>query len=258
MGRWRLGRAFCGLAFAMLALAACPARAAEPDGGPPGFFDPVVTTTPGITREVDVLFQHIRGSDGQLTQLSARLQYPVLSWLQFILEVPGVLGEPDAGATRGGVGDVLVGGQALVWVPRDWPAEVDVGIEVTLPTGSSKVLAGSTAVRPFAVAGTKLGPIDLIGSLSYQWVVGGPFARTELFQATLAVGYPFAQVAPFIELTLLKPVRGTDDLRPQVAVVPGIEVFLPWSMTFSAGVEIALGPGRLFDQRVLGFLKLPF
>jgi hypothetical protein len=41
-------------------------------------------------------------------------------------------------------------------------------------------------------------------------------------------------------------------------VVPGFEIFLPRSITLSIGVQLPLGRARAFDQRVLGFLKLPF
>ncbi len=247
-----------GFALAVVALSGAPARAAEAEAEPLAFFDAVVSVSPGISREVGVLFDHVRASDGRLTQLSVRLQYPLLPWLQVFLEVPGILQEPSVGATTAGAGDIVLGAQALVWAPREWPAEIDAGLELTLPSGGDRVLAGTTAVRPFLTAGTKLGPVDVLGNLSYQWLVGGPAEGTELFQATLAVGYPFRWVAPFIELTLLKPVRGADDLRPQVAVVPGIELFLPWNLSLSAAVQVPLGPQRLFDQRVLAFLKWPF
>ena len=82
----------------------------------------------------------------------------------------------------------MLAGQAMVWTPRTWPAEINLGLELTLPTGSSNVLTGSTALRPFAAAGTKLGPFDLIGNLSYQWVLGGPAAYSELFRFSLAGG----------------------------------------------------------------------
>jgi hypothetical protein len=258
MRRRHLAMSCGGFALAVLVLPGAPAQAEDPGAGPPAFFDAVVTVSPGINREVGVLFDHARASDGRLTQLSVRLQYPLLSWLQVALEVPGILQDPRSEAVTAGAGDIVLGAQALLWAPRDWPAEIDIGLELTLPTGGESVLAGSTAVRAFVAAGTKLGPVDVLGNLSYQWLVGGPFAATELFQATIAVGYPFRWVAPFLEMTLLKPVRGPDDLRPQVAVVPGIEAFLPWNLSLSAGVQVPLGPQRLFDQRILAFLKWPF
>ena len=107
-------------------------------------------------------------------------------------------------------------------------------------------------------AGTKLGPIDVLGNLSYQWIVHGPATGTDLFQASFAVGYPFRAVVPFAELTVLKPVRGAGDLSHQFAVVPGIEVHLPRQMSLSVGVQISLGPQHFFDQRVLGLFKWPF
>jgi hypothetical protein len=100
---------------------------------------------------------------------------------------------------------------------------------------------------------------DLVGNnLSYLWGLDGPIDGAEVFQVAVAIGYPVRSIVPFAEVTLLKPVRGTDDLRPQVAAVPGLEIFLPGNLSLSIGVQLPLGPARAFDQRVLGFLKWPF
>lgn len=249
----------CALAVAIYGPSGIAPVVAEPTAGdPPEFFDPLATITPGITREVGLLFDHIRGADGRLTVPSMRLQLPVLTWLQLSLEMPVVVFEPSDGPASVGAGDLLLTGQAMVWVPRAWPAEVDLGLELTLPSGSSNVLAGSTALRPFAAAGTKLGSFDVIGNLSYQWGFDGPLASSQLFQVTVATGYRVRWIAPFAELTLLKPVRGPDDRRPQVSVLPGVELFLPWRLSLSVGVQLPLGPARFFEQRVLGFLKWQF
>jgi len=242
----------------LLAMAGAPAHAAEPRAGAPSFFDAVVSISPGISREIDVLLDHV-DADGRLTQLSVRFQYPVLAWLQVALEVPALIRDPDAGETVAGPGDVVLSAQAAAWAPRDWPVEVDVGLELTLPTGADRVRAGSTAVRPFVAAGATLGPIELLANASYQWLAAGPGAGADLLQATTAIGYRSRWVAPFVELTVLKPVRGAPDLRPQIALVPGIELFLPWrGLSLSVGVQLPLGPQRLVDHRVLGFFKWPF
>ena len=225
---------------------------------PPAFFDPVVTIAPGITHELALLAEHTRDGDSRRTQASIRLQYPLLSWVHLSLEMPVVVADLGGESPTTGAGDLIVGGQAMVWTAGTWPAEVDLGFELTLPTGGSDVLAGSTALRPFVAAGTKLGPLDLIGNLSYEWALGGTFSGTQLFQATAAVGYPTRWIAPFVELSVVKPVRGSDELRPQTAVLPGIELFLPWKLSLSVGVQLPLGPARFFDQRVFGFLKRPF
>jgi hypothetical protein len=199
--RWSVSQV-CGLALAILGLSGTSSLADEREAHvPPAFFDTVVAITPGISRELDLAFDHIRSSEGRLTQLSLKLQYPVLPWLQFSLEVPAFIQDPEAGSPSTGAGDIALQGQAMLWAPSGWPAELDVGLELTLPTGGSSVLAGSTAVRPFVAAGAKLGPLDVIGNLSYQWLVAGPAAGIELFQSTLAVGYPTRLVAPFLEMT---------------------------------------------------------
>jgi len=135
---------------------------------------------------------------------------------------------------------------------------VDVGIELTLPTGSATLLAGSTAVRPFVSGAIKLGPLALIANLSHQWVATGPVSGVQQFQANTALGYPLDRVTPFVELSLIKPVQGIDDDRPQVYVLPGLEVFLPWSLSLSVGVQLPLTSARSFEQRILGLLKRQF
>jgi hypothetical protein len=248
-----------GFVLAVLVCAGGPVGAVEPGEGSSVFFDAVVSTTPGMSREVGILFEQFRAPDGTLTQPSLKLQYPLLSWFQVALQVPVIISDPKGGATSVDMGDVLLTAQAAAWIPRGWPAEIDVGLELPLPSGGGeRALAGNTATRPFVAAATKLGPIDVLGNLSYQWIVDGPAAGTDLFQASFAVGYPFRSVVPFAELTVSKPVRGQGDLGHQFAVVPGIEIYLPWHMSLSVGVQFSLGPQHFFDQRVLGFFKWPF
>ena len=255
----RRGTACCVFAAALLVLAHAGAVGAESHGAAPlAFFDPVVTIAPGITREVALLAEQVREGDARRTQASLRLQYPVLSWLHVSLEMPVVVADLDRESPTTGAGDLIVGAQTMVWTASAWPAEIDLGVELTLPTGSSDVLAGSTALRPFVAAGTKLGPLDLIGNLSYEWALGGPFSGLQQFQATAALAYRTRWIAPFVEFSVLKPVRRSDELRPQTALLPGIELFLPWQLTLSVGVQLPFGPARFFDQRVLGFLKRPF
>src|SRR5262245_35099089 len=83
----RAGATACGLTLACISPTPADAQATEP-APPPAFFDPVISISPGMSREVDVVFDHLRADDGQLTAISLRLQYPVAPWLQLSLEVP--------------------------------------------------------------------------------------------------------------------------------------------------------------------------
>jgi hypothetical protein len=225
---------------------------------PPVFFDPLVTDAPGISREIGVLVEHVRQTDSRLTQPSVRLQYPVLSWLQFSLEVPIAFRDRDEGPSALGSGDLLAVGQARVFAPTDWPVEIDVGLGVTLPTGDSEAVGGATtAVRPFVAAGIKLGPVDVLGSLGYQWT-DGPSAHSQAVQAAIAVGRPVGWITPFVELSLLTPVGGADDHRAQVTVAPGVELYATRNLSLSLGVQLPLSSARVFDQRVLGFFRWAF
>ncbi len=204
------------------------------------------------------MFDHVRASDERLTSMSVKLQYPVLSWLQFSVEMPVLIQDLDAEGSKTGAGDLVLVGQAAVLSAREGRIELDVGVELTLPTGSGSILAGNTAVRPFVSGAAKLGPLDLIANLSHQWVVAGPLSGVQLFQANAALGYPLGWVTPFVELNLIQPVRGTDDSRSQFYVLPGLEVFLPWRLSLSVGVQLPVTSARLFEQRVLAFLKWQF
>ena len=128
--------------------------------------------------------------------------------------MPVVVLDPDRGEAATGTGDVIVVGQAAVLKSRREKVELDVGVELTLPTGSASLLAGSTAVRPFVSGAIRLGPLELIANLSHQWVVAGPVSGVQLFQANAALGYPLDRVTPFVELSLIQPVQRIDDHRP--------------------------------------------
>jgi hypothetical protein len=249
----------CLLAVGVLLLVlATPARAHDGNDNELSFFDPLVTLAPGISRELDLLFEHTRTGQERLTLMSAKLQYPVSPWLQFSVEMPWLVLEPRGGETASGAGDLVVAGQAAVLNSRREKVELDVGVELTLPTGSATLLAGSTAVRPFVSGAIKLGPLDLIANLSHQWVLAGPVSGVQLFQANAAVGYRLDWIAPFVELNLIQPVRRIEDDRPQLYVLPGLELFLPWNLSLSVGVQLPLTSARFFEQRVLGFLKWQF
>jgi hypothetical protein len=244
-----------------------PAQAAADDATPTDIevFDPVITSTPGISRELDVFVDHTKAPDGRFTLASLKFQYVVLSWLHLGLEVPAVVADPEGPGSDAGIGDIVLSGQARLWVSPERRAQVDVGLTLGLPTGSSHVLAGSTVVQPFVTGGLKLGPVDLLGDLRYAWGVTGPLSDQELFQANAAVGYPIATgspavsaVIPFVELNLFTPVRGFDDARTQLLALPGFELLLPGNTSISIGVQLPLAGPRAIDYRVLLLAKWKF
>jgi hypothetical protein len=113
-------------------------------------------------------------------------------------------------------------------------------------------------VRPFVIAAVKAGPLDVIGNLSYQWFAAGPFSGTNGLLASVSVGYPWRALVPFAELTVVRPVHGAGAGETQLTLGPGVEVFLPWKWSLSVGAQFAVGAARTYDQRVLGFFKVPF
>src|SRR4030095_12377270 len=108
------------------------------------------------------------------SQPSLRLQYPVQPWLQLALEMPVVILDRDMESSVTTAGDLLLTAPARAGGASDRPIQLDLVLELTLPTGDPDRLGGSTALRPFAAAGITLGPFDIIGNLSSQWLLRGP------------------------------------------------------------------------------------
>ena len=172
--------------------------------------------------------------------------------------MPVLVQDADMEGSTTSAGDLVLAGQAAVLRARHGTIQLDVGVELTLPTGPTSILAGNTAVRPFVSGAVKLGPFDLIANLSHQWMVAGPISGVQLFQANGALGFPLGRITPFVEVNLIQPVHGLDDPRSQLYVLPGLEIFLPWSLSLSAGVQLPLTSARSFEQRALAFLKWQF
>src|SRR5262245_24273388 len=96
--------AIAGLAL-VLCCAAAPAYAqyTEPDVR---FFYPLVTRRPVIERELEFQLKHTKGLEEHETEAALAIEWPILPRLQFEVEVPFVVLDPDAGKTVAGFGDL--------------------------------------------------------------------------------------------------------------------------------------------------------
>ena len=229
------------------------------------FFYPLVTRRPIIERELEFKLNHTKGLDARETAATTAVEWPILPRLQFEVEVPFVVLDPDAGKTVAGFGDLELQLKYQVFKSVQYRALVAFGLEYKLPSGSrSRGLGGEHAIEPFLTAGIALGPFDLIGEVAYEWVLNGDeHPREQEFTARLAVAYPASRwFTPLLELVTVTQTRGPADEplhhKAQVYLVPGFNIRPRPGWTLRAGVEVPVTTAKDFDYRFLGALVIEF
>jgi hypothetical protein len=213
------------------------------------FFYPIVTRRPVIERELEFKLEQSKSREGHLTELSAAIEWPVLPRWQIELEVPFVINFPSDAATTGGPGDLEIENKFLLYRSVENRLLVAAGFTTTLPSGSEhKGLGGELAVEPFVTAAIALGPFDLLAEASYKWTFDPEKAQE--FDGGLAAAWPLSRwFTPFIELRATKPTVA-EDHRPQVAVVPGLNMKPFPRSTLAVGVQLPVTSAREFDYQV--------
>jgi hypothetical protein len=241
----------------VLATAATALADEEPDIE---FFYPVVTRRPVVEREIEITARHAKGGDGRETELALGLEWPVLSRWQIELEVPLVIEDPAGGPLAAGPGDVEIQNKVLLWKSVEHRALVSAGVELRLPTGSSRRgLGGELTVEPFAAAGIALGPFDLLADVAYEW--GLKDERSQEVSADLALGYPLHRLfTPFLELGTVTLLHSSDEIagRVQVYLTPGFDVRPLPGMTLRTGVQLPVTRAREHDYVIHGGLVWEF
>src|SRR5262249_9388257 len=156
--------AAAGLAL-LVCCGAAPAYAqyAEPDIR---FFYPLVTRRPVIERELEFSLSHTKGLDAHETEAALAIEWPILPRLQFEVEVPFAVLDPDACKVVAVLGDVDLRARFQVFKWVQYRALVAFGLEYKLPSGSrAGGLGGEPAIEPFLTAAIAIGPFDLIGEV---------------------------------------------------------------------------------------------
>src|SRR2546423_5863436 len=111
---------FGALLLALLLLLATNPAGAQDSIQNVAFFYPLRTRRPVIERELEVRVEHAKGRDGRTTEAAAALALPTLPRWQLGIALPLVFQEPKHGDAEGGVGDLSVEYQVLVWQSLDW------------------------------------------------------------------------------------------------------------------------------------------
>jgi len=175
------------------------------------FFYPLLTRRPIIERELEFGLTHTKGRDARETEATMALEVAILPRLQFEIEVPFLLLNPDEGKAVAGFGDIELQAKLQVFKSVQYRTLIAFGLESKLPSGSrARGLGGEHAIEPFLTAGTALGPFDLIGEVAYEWVLNGDeHPREQEFTARLALAYPVSRrFAPLLELVTVTQTRG--------------------------------------------------
>jgi len=231
------------------------------------FFYPLVTRRPIIERELEFKLNYTKGLDEREIEATAALEFPILPRLQFEIEVPFIVLNPDEGKVVAGFGDLELQAKYQVFKSVQHRALVAFGLESKLASGSnSRGLGGEYAIEPFLTAGIALGPFDLIGEVAYEWILNGDeHPREQEFTARLAIGYPVSRwFTPLLELVTVTTTRGPADNeegllhKMQVYLVPGFNFRPRPGMTFRAGVQVPVTTAKEFHYQVLSALVVEF
>jgi len=231
------------------------------------FFYPLVTRRPIIERELEFKLMHTKGLDARETEATAAIEFPILPRLQFEVEVPFLVLNPDEGKVVAGFGDIELQAKLQVFKSVQYRALVAFGLESKLASGSrARGLGGEYAVEPFLTAGIALGPFDLIGEVAYEWILNGDeHPREQEFTARLAIAYPASRwFIPLLELVTVTKTRGPADdeesllHKTQVYLVPGFNIRPRAGVTFRAGVQVPVTTAKAFDYQFLSALVVEF
>jgi hypothetical protein len=231
------------------------------------FFYPLVTQRPIIERELEFKLNYAKGLDTRETEATIAIEWPILPRLQFEVEVPFLVVNPDEGKVVAGFGDLELQAKLQVFKSVQYRALVAFGLESKFASGSkARGLGGEYTLEPFLTAGIALGPFDLIGEVAYEWVLNGDeHPREQEFTARLAIAYPASRwFIPLLELVTVTQTRGPADNeeallhKTQVYLVPGFNIRPRPGMTFRAGVQVPVTTAKEFDYRVLSALVVEF
>ncbi|HEV8585713.1 MAG TPA: hypothetical protein VGT02_12150 [Methylomirabilota bacterium] len=247
-------------------LAVTPASAQDTGIQNVAFFYPLRTRRPVIERELEFRVEHAKARDGRTTEAAGALELPILPRWQVELEVPLIFTDPRDGTAQGGAGDLRLENKVMVWQSLDWLAQVAVGVEGRLPTGSERRgLGGEASVEPFVTGGIALGDFDLLASVAYEFNVNArvPGPNEQELTASSALAWRATRAfAPLVELVTVTRTRAAPDDplrdRTRVSVVPGFNARLLPGTTLRMGIELPVTRARAADYTLLGGFVVEF
>jgi hypothetical protein len=231
--------------------------AAPVDAGEPleAFF-PLVARRPVIEREIEIRGVHEASRDGRETVTSMAIEGPILPRWGVSLTMPLAFGDPRAGASTAGAGDLELESKVIFSASADGRALAAAGLGLTLPTGSERRgLGGQTALEPFAVVGLAAGDLLIVSDFGYVMTIAGPHRDERRIHGTLALAHPVGQrLLPLLALTAASTLENRNGRavsqrgRLELYVTPGMNVRVLPRATLGFGVQVPVTGTRVLDH----------
>ena len=225
---------------------------------PLDFFHTLLMRRAVIEREVEAQIGRAEGGGQHEASIDLTIDYPPLPRWQLELTIPLSWVDPADGSSTAGIDDSVVQSKVLLWSSPAAGVAVAGGLQLRLPTGSTALGAGETAVALFVAAGFKLGVVEFQIDVGHEW--GFPSARglsrTEQVTVGAAVGAPLtSRITPFLEVASVDITRGgsasdTRLGRRQLYLAPGVNIEIAEGRTLLFGVELPVTRARNFDYAI--------
>jgi len=211
------------------------------------FFHPLTVRRPVIEQQIEIQGVHGVSETVRNSALEAAVDYRVMSRWQVESLFPFLWSRRPNSQSMAALGDIEFENKFLLFVPKRRAPLVASGLGVTFPSGSAaRVLGGDSALTPFVTAGMHIRSLELIGDVSYRWVLSGPDSPQKGAAAGLAAGFRILPwLVPFAEFT-----GGQGMLAG-----PGVHLDLGRGRTLLFGFEKSIRGKMDFDNQLrLGFV----
>ena len=205
-------------------------------------FHPLTVRRPVMEQQIEI--QGARGASETARNwaVEAAVDYRVMSRWQVESLFPFLWSKGQNFQSEAGPGDIEFENKFALFAPKRRTPLVAGGLDVTLPSGSAaRGLGGNSALTPFVTAGTHFRRLELLGDLSYRWVLSGPDHPEKSIAGGLAAGIrALPWLVPFVEFTG----------GPGMVGGPGVHIDLGGGRTLLFGFEKSISEKTDFDTQL--------
>jgi hypothetical protein len=205
------------------------------------FFHPLTVRRPVMEQQIEI--QGARGVSeaARTSAMEVAVDYRVMSRWQVEPLIPFLWSKGRQSQSESGLGDIEFENKFLLFAPKSRGALVAGGLDVMFPSGSAgRGLGGNSALTPFVTAGAHVRRLDLLGDLSYRWVLSGPDSPKKSLGGGLAAGIRVLPwLAPFVEWRD----------GPGIVTGPGVHIDLGSGRSLLFGVEKSIRQKTDFDTQ---------
>jgi hypothetical protein len=204
-------------------------------------FHPLTVRRPVMEQQIEI--QGARGvsETARNSSVEAAVDYHVLSRWQVESVFPFLWSKGQNSQSEAGLGDIEFENKFLLLARKGRAPLVAGGLDVAFPSGSAvRGLGGNSALTPFVTAGTHFRSLELLGDLSYRWVLSGPDSPNKGLAGGLVTGIRVLPwLIPFAEWTG----------GPGMVAGPGVNIDLGSGRSLLFGVEKSIRGKTDFDTQ---------